>query len=111
MKEGSCASGFLYYNMDSSHFKLIIKSLQSVFPYVHLWMSGTDTFLLSSMQPLQINAERLSYLFDNSETRKKFEDMHIKTPGSLLSFYYLDNNSQTMTQGITSLNTGLISRR
>lgn len=95
-----------YYNMDSSHFKLIIKSLQSVFPYVHLWMSGTDTFLLSSMQPLEINTERLSYLFDNSGISRKFEDMHIKTPGALLSFYYLDNNSlQTMTQGITSLNT------
>ncbi len=95
-----------YYNMDSSHFKLIIKSLQSVFPYVHLWMSGTDTFLLSSMQPLEINAQRLDNLFDSAEVRKKFEDMHIETPGSLLSFYYLDTASlQTMTRGITSLNT------
>ena len=95
-----------YYNMDSSHFKLIIKSLQSVFPHVHLWMSGTDTFLLSSMQPLEIDAGRLRHLFEKSEIRKKFEDMQIETPGALLSFYYLNNNSlQRMTMNITSLNT------
>lgn len=95
-----------YYNMDSSHFKLIIKSLQSVFPYVHLWMSGTDTFLLSSMQPLSINAQRLAELFKNDNIRKKFEDMYIESPESLLSFYYLDNISlQKMTMGISSLNT------
>lgn len=95
-----------YYNMDSSHFKLIIKSLQSVFPYVHLWMSGTDTFLLSSMQPLEIRAERLNHLFEKSDIRKKFQEMSIDTPGALLSFYYLNSISlQKMTHAITSLNT------
>lgn len=95
-----------YYNMDSSHFKLIIKSLQSVFPYVHLWMSGTDTFLLSSMHPLEIKSERLKHLFKKTEIHGKIADMHIDTPVSLLSFYYLDNTSLlNMTQDITSLNT------
>lgn len=95
-----------YYNMDSSHFKLIIKSLQSVFPYVHLWMSGTDTFLLSSMQPLEIKAERLRHLFNEFNIYKKFQEMNIDTPGSLLSFYYLDNSSlKAMTNGVHGLNT------
>jgi spermidine synthase len=95
-----------YYNMDSSHFRLIIKSLQSVFPYVHLWMSGTDTFLISSMQPLEIKADRIRHLFEDSVVASKLKDMRIDTPSSLLSFYYLDSDSlQSMTRDVTSLNT------
>ena len=95
-----------YYNMDSSHFRLIIKSLKSVFPYVNLWMSGTDTFLISSMEPLNIQIERVNALFENAESRKKLQDMSIYDKSTLLGFYYLDSEAlDVMVSNTSSLNT------
>jgi spermidine synthase len=105
------ASGVLcqwlpYYNMDSSHFRLILASLKSVFPHTHLWMSATDTFLISSKQPLVINMDRITALFENSSSSKKLHDIGIVDKNALLSFYYLDNEAlDKMIEGITLQNT------
>lgn len=95
-----------YYNMDSSHFKLILASLKSVFPYIHLWMSATDTFLLSSQEPLSINMNRVHDLFTEHASADKLRSIGITDPASLLGFYYLDTKAiEKMTEGITVRNT------
>lgn len=95
-----------YYNMDSSHFRLILASLKSVFPHTHLWMSATDTFLISSQEPLNIDMQRVTALLEHSSSAQKLRDLGIFNAQDLLSFFYLDNQAvQQMVAGVTMQNT------
>jgi spermidine synthase len=69
-------------------------------------MSGTDTFLLSSKQPLEIKPERLRTLFDTERINNKLSEVGIESSTALLSFYYLGSIAlESMTRGIDMLNT------
>lgn len=95
-----------HYHMDKSHFKLILKSVSSVFPHVNVWMVNTDTLILSSFEPLMISEERIGQLLSIPAVREKLVNLKINSAEELLGFFYLDHDGvKGMASGIDGFNT------
>lgn len=94
-----------YYHMDPSHYQLIIRSLAKVFSHINIWLANTDTFILSSNEPLNIDKSRLSYLLSSAKSKDKLNIVGVNTADELLGFFYLDENAALhIAEGVNGYN-------
>ncbi len=93
------------YRIDSHHYKLIINSLLHVFPHVNIWLAATDSIIIGSKSPLEMDFSRIQSLFDSNSIKTKLNSLSITSPEALLSFFYLDDKrTEMLVSGVNQFN-------
>ena len=94
-----------YYQMDTEDFRVLLKSLRSVFPFVNIWIANTDALVIASGQPLSINYVDLQSRMQIKTIRDRLRRIGIDSVEDLLSFFYIDNSAlNRFTKRAASLN-------
>ncbi|MDY7001290.1 MAG: fused MFS/spermidine synthase [Thermodesulfobacteriota bacterium] len=82
-----------YYRMEKEHFKLLMKSFQSVFAHVHVWLANTDVLVIGSHDPLSMDYAELEKRMSLPKVESRFQSIGMDSTGDFLSFFYLDENA------------------
>jgi len=94
LKKGGVFCQWLpYYRMEKDHFKLLMKSFQSVFAYVHVWLANTDALVIGSHEPLSMDYAELEKRMSLPKVESRFQSIGMDTTEDFLSFFYLDENA------------------
>lgn len=79
------------YTISPADFKMILASVQHVFPHVTLWKSqGGDNLIIAAAKPIVMDFDRIAAEFESNEIlREDMGQFEITGPGGLLSFFQL----------------------
>jgi spermidine synthase len=97
-----------YYHMDKEHFRLLIRSLKSVFKYANVWIANTDALVIASDKPTVLDLKSIEDKMNMQPLKNRFAGMGIHSPVDLLSFFYIDNDAlQNYVAGMDDLNSDM----
>jgi Flp pilus assembly protein TadD len=74
-----------YYRMPEADFRAAIKTFQDVFPQAMLWISGSDTLMIGSLETLRPDVGRLRARLVEEKVRLDLAEVGIPTPEAFLS--------------------------
>jgi spermidine synthase len=79
------------YSMSPDNMKALIKSVHSVFPYIHIFSGwvGADLLLVASGKPIPIDVQRLRERLEREAVRTDLRRIGITSVPELLSFFRL----------------------
>jgi spermidine synthase len=79
------------YSMSPDNMKALIKSVHSVFPYIHIFsgLVGADLLLVASGKPIPIDVQRLRERLEREAVRTDLRRIGITSVPELLSFFRL----------------------
>jgi spermidine synthase len=91
--------------MGTEHYKVILRSLLHVFPHVNVWLSSTDTIIIGSNKPFQLDFSHVQHFMRIPSVQEKLNSLGITSPEILLSFFYLDEkNAKAFSSGVDRFN-------
>ena len=90
-KNGFFCQWLPYYHMDKRHFQIVLNSYRKVFPYVNVWVAGTDALLIGSNAKPTLDYGFIANLFTDKNISSKLRQIDIYTPADLFGFFWLDN--------------------
>jgi spermidine synthase len=82
-----------YYHMDEEHFRLLLKTVKTVFRFVNVWIANTDALIIASDHPLQLDYGDLGEKMRIGSVRSRFHGIGIDSVEDFLSFFYADNDA------------------
>ncbi len=95
LKPGGIVSTWMTIDLDPVDFAIVLKTFQSVFPYCALWMApnciNKQIVLLGSVQPWQIDFQKLSERLAMPAVKKDFEAINIGSVYDFLDCFMLDH--------------------
>jgi predicted membrane-bound spermidine synthase len=85
LKEGGLmCQWFHVYEMSDEIVSLVLRTFNSVFPYIELWDPGEgDIILLGGLRPWKSSAEVYRQVFDRERVRSDFKAIGLETPEAL----------------------------
>ncbi|MFZ5366124.1 MAG: fused MFS/spermidine synthase [Patescibacteria group bacterium] len=101
-EEGLVAQWIQLYTLDTQDLKMVIKTFQSVFPYVTVWdnLSSYDLLLIGSEEPQELDLSLLGKKFREEKIKKDLARIFIENPEQFLSYLALDSRGvEDFTQG------------
>ena len=94
------------YSMDFKEVTRILKTFQSVFPYVSVWESNnSDLLLIGGKEPLKLSLQRLQEVYTRPAVMGRLKKLGFSDPLSLLSVFLFDQNMVAGIPGGEPLNT------
>jgi spermidine synthase len=78
-----------YYRMPEADFRAAIKTFHEVFPQTTLWISGSDTLMIGSLEPVVLDVAHLRARFLEDRVRAHLVEVGIGTPVAFLSHFLL----------------------
>lgn len=95
LKPGGIVSTWMTIDLDPVDFAIVLKTFQSVFPYCALWMApnciNKQIVLLGSVEPWQIDFQKLSERLAIPAVKKDFEAINISSVYDFLDCFMLDH--------------------
>ncbi len=82
-----------YYHMDKEHFRLLLKSLKTVFRNVNIWIANTDALVIASNNPLSLDYAEIKRKMEIESVKNRFHSIGINSVEDFLSFFYIDNDA------------------
>jgi len=106
LKPGGVVCQWLpYYHMDREHFRILLKTFQTAFPHVHVWVANTDALLIGSAEEPGLSCEDLRSRMKTPGIRDRLGKIGIHDLPDLLSFFYLDTPAvKRFVQGVRQVN-------
>lgn len=93
------------YELGLDDFKVILRSMKAVFPYVYLWHTPAGRnqwcILTGMMKPLALDIRRFEQSFNRDEVRTDLAEIMITDCRQLLSYFLLDNEGIDLLAGPT----------
>jgi spermidine synthase len=103
---GIMVQWFHLYEMDDNLFKMVVRTFQSTFPNVSIWMPlDGDVIMLGSERPLPIEYNKIQMAFARKEVREDIGRIHIPDAATLLSLEILTSKSVGRYAGVGDFNT------
>jgi tetratricopeptide (TPR) repeat protein len=95
--------------MPSKNFRTILQTTQDVFPHSELFLIRKNLYIISSLEPVALEENRINKGFENKVLTEDFFASYIFTPQEVLA-YYAGPNWNTTEESLTrnSLNTPVI---
>ncbi len=93
------------YEMDTFHFHSIIKTFSFVFPHVSVWFTGTDVIMIGSLQPLEIDFDRLALRMRQPKIQRDLADVGLDNPHRLLGTFLFELSPKSVFEDQVPLNT------
>ncbi len=96
-----------YHQVDNASLKTIARTFQDVYPHATMWLNRFKgyTLLLGTLEPLQIDVERLETHFGTPAIQRDLAEVHVATPWQLLeSFTMRADTLRRYTAGSARLN-------
>lgn len=105
-EDGVMVQWFHLYSMTDDTVKMILRTFQTVFPYVSVWNSQAfDMMMIGSAQPLALNEAVLRERMRYEPVRKDLAKIGIGEPSTLLLHQLLPDNSVEQIAGTGPLHT------
>jgi spermidine synthase len=84
-----------FYGLTLDDFKIILRSMKKVFPYVYLWHTPAGrnewSIVMGLNRPLAVDIDKLERRFNRKEIRADLAEIMINDYRQLLSYFLLDN--------------------
>jgi spermidine synthase len=96
-----------YHQVDNASLKMIARTFQHVYPHATLWLNRFKgyTLLLGTLEPLQIDVERLEAHFRVPAIQGDLAEVHVATPWQFLEGFTMRADTvRRYTAGSTQLN-------
>jgi len=103
---GLMVQWFHLYEMNDNLLKMVVRTFQSTFEYVSLWMpQGRDVILIGSQQPLVIDSDRIRNVLALSSVKEDLQRVNILDLATVLSLEMLSPESVLRYMSVGDLNT------
>jgi len=95
------------YMMATLDFRVVVRTLQSVFPHVTLWESdvGGDYFLIGAREPIQLDYGRMAVRAEDDRVRRDLTRLSVMDLPSLLVSFVTDDQGLRAFAGSAPLHT------
>ncbi len=92
-----------FYSLTLNDFKIILRSMKKVFPYVYLWHTPAGrnewSIVMGLNRPLAVDIDKLERRFNRNEVRMDLDGIMINDYRQLLSYFLLDDKGVSSMVG------------
>jgi len=106
LKEGGIIAQWLpLYEMPERDFKMVIRTFQSVFPHITLWLAHGDAILIGTEDQLRINYKTLMRKLSNEKVQKDMRMLYVDSSFDFLTSLKMGKNELAEYAADAEINT------